>query len=103
MALLSKLSQHLPYNKRAAYTLNLKSVKSNYKSQLDDEIIRLFRIDISHTTIGTSKEKETGLGLILCKEYLLKYWHDIKVESILGKGTTFYFKIDKANPAVPMQ
>lgn len=66
-----------------------------------EDIEKLFRIGISHTTIGTSKEKGTGLGLILCKEYLLKHGRDIKVDSKLGEGTTFYFELDKASAELP--
>jgi len=57
------------------------------------EIPKLFRIDISHTTIGTGKEKGTGLGLILCKEFVEKNGGEIWVESQEGQGSTFYFTL----------
>jgi len=57
------------------------------------EIPKLFRIDISHTTIGTGKEKGTGLGLILCKEFIEKNGGKIWVESQEGQGSTFFLTV----------
>ena len=51
---------------------------------------RLFRIDTAHSTPGTQKETGTGLGLILCKEFVNKHGGEIWVESEMGKGSTFY-------------
>jgi signal transduction histidine kinase len=54
---------------------------------------KLFRIDVKNKTIGTSKEKGTGLGLILSKEYIEKNGGKIWVESEPGKGTRFIFTL----------
>jgi signal transduction histidine kinase len=43
-----------------------------------------------HSTYGTSMEKGTGIGLSLCKEMVEKNKGNITVESMPGKGTTFY-------------
>jgi signal transduction histidine kinase len=56
-------------------------------------IERLFRIDDSYTTNGTQDEQGTGLGLILCREFIEKHGGKIGVESTPGKGTSFYFTI----------
>jgi signal transduction histidine kinase len=55
----------------------------------------LFRIDRSVTTKGTDGEKGTGLGLILCKEFIENHGGEIWVESEEGKGTIFGFSIPR--------
>lgn len=59
----------------------------------EDDLAKLFRIDVHHTSVGTAQEKGTGLGLILCKDLLEKNNSTIKVESTLGKGTKFIFNL----------
>lgn len=53
----------------------------------------LFRIDKNTTTCGTEKEKGSGLGLILCKEFVEKHGGRIWAESTVGKGSKFSFTI----------
>ncbi|MEA3317797.1 MAG: HAMP domain-containing sensor histidine kinase, partial [Bacteroidota bacterium] len=54
---------------------------------------KLFRIDKHHSTSGTSNEKGSGLGLILCKELIDKNNGKIWVESELNKGSSFIFSL----------
>lgn len=54
---------------------------------------KLFRLDVNHSSLGTSQEKGTGLGLILCKEFVEKHNGKIWVESTKGEGTTFSFTL----------
>jgi signal transduction histidine kinase len=60
-----------------------------------ENIEKLFRIDESHSTRGTNDEEGTGLGLILCKEFIEKNGGEIRVESRLGEGTSFIFTLPK--------
>ncbi|HAN78977.1 MAG TPA: hypothetical protein DCQ31_15035 [Bacteroidales bacterium] len=57
----------------------------------------LFVIDKNISTYGTSSEKGTGLGLILCKELIDKQHGTIEVETELGKGSTFKFTLPVSN------
>jgi PAS domain S-box-containing protein len=63
-----------------------------------DNISKLFKIETSFTTKGTNQEQGTGLGLILCKEFIDKHKGRIWVESVEGKGSTFHFTIPNSSP-----
>lgn len=66
---------------------------------MDEKILeQLFKLDKTVKTIGTSGEKGTGLGMVLCKEFVEKNGGGIWAESELGKGTTIYFSLPKKNP-----
>lgn len=54
-----------------------------------NDIVKLFRIDVHHTTEGTNKEKGTGLGLILCKEFVELNNGTISLTSKVGEGSRF--------------
>lgn len=51
------------------------------------KILKLFKVAENNSTVGTYGEKGTGLGLVLCKEFIDRHSGDIQIESTLGKGT----------------
>jgi len=69
------------------------SIKDNGVGIGDGNIRKLFEINSGYTTKGTALEEGTGLGLVLCKEFVVKNNGKIWVESKEGQGTTFYFSL----------
>lgn len=69
------------------------SVSDNGIGLKSADIKKLFKLDINPNSIGESKEKGTGLGLILCKEFIDIIGGEIWVESEFGKGSTFKFSM----------
>ena len=55
----------------------------------DEQLKKLFKIEHSVTRVGTANEKGTGLGLVLCKEFIELNKGSITVDSEINKGSTF--------------
>jgi signal transduction histidine kinase len=53
----------------------------------------LYKIKAFHSTTGTNNEKGTGLGLILCREFVEMHGGNIRIESEPGKGIEFTFTL----------
>lgn len=58
-----------------------------------EEIELLFRQDTHFSKIGTMQEKGTGLGLLLCREFVHRLGGDLTVESTRFKGSSFKFHL----------
>jgi signal transduction histidine kinase len=56
---------------------------------------KLFKLDVTHSTVGTASETGTGLGLIICQEMVEKNGGRIWIESegVPGRGTTIKFTL----------
>ncbi|OQY03467.1 MAG: hypothetical protein B6I20_04940 [Bacteroidetes bacterium 4572_117] len=59
------------------------------------DIKKILRIDIKHSTSGTVGERGTGLGIILCKEFIEKNNGEFVIESKPGIGSKFSFTLPK--------
>ncbi len=64
------------------------------------ELISLFSLECNSTRLGTENEKGTGLGLVLCKEFVEKNKGKIEVDSKTNRGSIFSFTIPVKKPAI---
>jgi len=78
------------------------TIKDNGIGISEEDQKKLFRLDVKYTQIGTAEERGTGLGLLLCKEFIEKQGGTIWVESIPGQGSSFNFTLPAVLP-VPSQ
>jgi signal transduction histidine kinase len=69
------------------------SVSDNGKGMTLDEINKLFYVHTHFTSSGTMGEKGTGIGLLLCKELVELNGGKLRVESVIGEGSAFYFNL----------
>jgi signal transduction histidine kinase len=69
------------------------SIKDSGVGISESNLKRIFDQDQPLKTTGTNKESGSGLGLILCKDFVEKTGGRIWVESEEGKGSTFIFTI----------
>ena len=58
-----------------------------------EDIEKIFKIDVKHSTLGTANEIGTGLGLILCKEFIEINSGKLTIESTQNKGSIFSFTL----------
>lgn len=76
------------------------AVKDSGVGMSKEVLAKLFKIEHKYSTNGTANETGTGLGLMLCKEFVERSGGMINVESTEGKGSTFRFTIPKHKAAV---
>jgi len=97
--LLGNAIKFTPLN--GAINVNITLINENYEISVtdsgvgikSDDLVKLFRIDHKLSTPGTENEKGTGLGLILCKQFVEKHGGKIWVESEVGAGSRFVFTL----------
>ena len=88
-------------NKNGAININATQTDSNVTISISDNgigikpnnLVKLFDISEVLSTTGTAKETGTGLGLLICKEFVGKHQDKIWVESEVGKGNDFKFTL----------
>ena len=84
------------YKGKTAQGRQTEEVKRNLASLFklgDEKIEHLFKLGESFSSSGTKGETGTGLGLVLCKEFIEKNKGEIGVESEEGKGSTFWITL----------
>jgi len=92
-------------NNGGTVTIEIKPNQDKYIISIKDtgigidvqNIDKLFKIESKHNTLGTADETGTGLGLLLCKEFVEKNNGEIWLESELGKGSVFMFTLPIVN------
>ena len=73
------------------------SVKDTGIGISENRLNKLFQLDQKISTPGTQNERGSGLGLIICKEFMEKNKGKLWVESNFGFGSTFYFSLPLYN------
>ncbi len=74
------------------------SIKDSGIGMSQSMIGNLFRLDVQTNRKGTEDEPSTGLGLILCKDFIEKHGGRIWVNSEPGKGSVFHFSLPLPSP-----
>jgi PAS domain S-box-containing protein len=67
------------------------SITDNGIGMNNNTLVNLFNIDVNTNRKGTEGELSTGLGLMICKDFIEKHGGKLSVESELGKGSSFSF------------
>jgi two-component system sensor histidine kinase/response regulator len=69
------------------------TIKDNGVGMDSSTIDKLFIVEKGVSRLGTEGEKGSGLGLTICKEFVERNQGEIGVNSVLGKGSSFWFSI----------
>lgn len=79
------------------------SVQDNGTGMNDVQLQKLFNVAYSQSTNGTNGETGTGLGLLLCQQFVQQHKGALNVSSQLGQGSTFSFNfpLDRARHSAP--
>jgi len=74
------------------------AVTDNGVGMSQEELEKLFNDESHYSKLGTAREAGTGIGLLLCKEFIQLDGGDIWAESEEGKGSSFKFLVKKGSP-----
>ncbi|MDC0584099.1 hybrid sensor histidine kinase/response regulator [Bacteroidales bacterium] len=67
----------------------------------DENMKKIFNLTHNYTTYGTNNEKGTGLGLVICHDFVQKHKGKLWVESKIGEGSIFKFTMPKEESREP--
>lgn len=88
----SKRGGHIRITSSAEGEFTRLCVEDNGVGISADDVKKLFDLE-TFTTRGTDNEQGTGLGLLLCKDFIEKNHGRIWVESQVGKGSRFFIEL----------
>lgn len=102
--IINLLSNSIKFTANGVVTITAQNNNQKIKVTVEDTgvgmdnntVAKLFKIDENISNEGTDGEKGTGLGLIICKEFVEKNKGNIWVESLPGRGTKFIFTVPVA-------
>jgi signal transduction histidine kinase len=95
------LGNAIKYTEKGAISVNI-TRKGNFAAVnvtdsgtgiSEAKMTNIFEIEQEKSTTGTKGEKGSGLGLLICKDFVQKNGGEITVKSVQGKGTTFTFTL----------
>jgi signal transduction histidine kinase/ligand-binding sensor domain-containing protein len=95
------LGNAIKYTEKGDISVELKRNKDRMEISITDsgigiaeeKMANIFEIDQEKSTLGTKGEKGSGLGLLICREFVHINGGEISVRRTKGKGTTFTFTI----------
>ncbi len=76
----------------------LVSVRDFGRGIKEEDQSKIFDNDSNHTTYGVRNEEGSGLGLVICREFIAKNRGEIGFTSKEGDGSTFFFTVPKEQP-----
>ena len=97
--LLSNAVKFTPENGKIEILASVKNkfiyciVKDSGVGIKEEDLEKIFEIDQNFTSLRLDNEKGSGLGLILCKEFIEKNGGKIKIDSTINQGTTIEFTL----------
>lgn len=72
------------------------AIKDNGIGISEEGLEKIFRIDMKYSTPGTARERGSGLGLVLCREFIEKNFGTLAATSKPGEGSEFVFTLPRA-------